>query len=168
MASNNEKMLARYNQWANEMIFDVVAGLPEAAVVAPRESRLGSLLHILGHNYAVGAIFRAHLERRAHGFAARQVADTVTFGELHAMQRDLDRWYAGWIEGVDDRALDECVQFRFLDGSQGAMTRSQMFLHVVNHYTYHRGFAADTMHRMSITVPPMDLTVYLCEHMALK
>ena len=65
MTLHNEQMLARYSQWANEVIYSVVAGLPEAAVVAPRETTFGSVRRTLGHNYAVGAIFRAHLERRA-------------------------------------------------------------------------------------------------------
>ncbi len=163
MASNNEKMLARYTQWANEVMFGVVADLPEAAVVAPRESLLGSLLRTLGHSYAVGAIFQAHLERRAHEFTVRQVPDTTTFDELYALQRELDAWYVAWIDGIDDREQDERIEFRFLDGSEGAMTQNEMFLHVVNHYTYHRGFAVEILHGMSIVVPKMDLTVYLCD-----
>ncbi|MGN6652805.1 DinB family protein [Trinickia sp.] len=164
MASNNEKMLARYNQWANEVIFKAVADLPEAEIVAPQQSILGSLMRTLGHSYAVGAIFQAHLERRAHGFTVRQVPDATTFDALYDMQRDLDAWYVAWIDDVGDSQLDERIRFRFLDGSEGEMARNEMFFHVVNHYTYHRGFAVEALHRMSVAVPKMDLTVYLCDH----
>jgi uncharacterized damage-inducible protein DinB len=164
MALHNEKMLARYSLWANEVIYAVVAGLPEATIVAPQDTMFGSVLHTLGHGYAVGAIFRAHLERRAHGFTVRRVPDTTTFDELRAMQRDLDAWYVAWIDGMTEGELDEPVHFQFLDGGEGVMTRREMFFHVVNHYTFHRGFAVDTLRRTSVPVPATDLTVYIRDH----
>lgn len=164
MALHNEKMLARYSLWANEVIYDVVAGLPEDAIVAPQDTTFGSVLRTLGHNYAVGAIFQAHLERRAHGFMVRQVPDTTTFDALRAMQRDLDAWYVTWIDLKTDSELEEPIHFQFVDGGEGVMTQREMFFHVVNHYTFHRGFAVDTLRRMSVPVPATDLTVYICNH----
>ncbi|MFP6561615.1 DinB family protein [Paraburkholderia sp. B3] len=163
MALRNEPMLARYSQWANETIYDVVAGLPEEAVTAPLETTFGSVLRTLGHGYAVGAIFQAHLEQRSHGFTVRNVPDSTTFGALRAMQRDLDTRLVTWIDTVNALELDEPVRFRFLDGGEGTMTRREILFHVVNHYTFHRGFVVDTLRRMSAAVPATDLTVYLCE-----
>src|SRR5256885_7587344 len=37
--------------------------------------------------------------------------------------------------------------FEFVGGGQGAMTREQIVLHVVNHGSYHRGFVSDMMYR---------------------
>lgn len=163
MTLRNEQMLARYSQWANEVIYEVVAGLPESEIAAPRETVFGSVLRTLGHSYAVGAIFQAHLERRAHAFAVRHVPDTTTFDELRTMQRELDAWYVTWIDGMTDDGLDEPIRFRFVDGGEGVMSRREMLSHVVNHYTFHRGFAVDTLRRMSMAVPATDITVYLCE-----
>lgn len=163
MTLRNEQMLARYSQWANEVIYEVVAGLPESEIAAPRETVFGSVLRTLGHSYAVGAIFQAHLEQRAHAFAVRHVPDTTTFDELRTMQRALDAWYVTWIDGMTDDGLDEPIRFRFVDGGEGVMTRREMLFHVVNHYTFHRGFAVDTLRRMSMAVPATDITVYLCE-----
>ena len=163
MTLRNEQMLARYSQWANEVIYEVVAGLPESEIAAPRETVFGSVLRTLGHSYAVGAIFQAHLEQRAHAFAVRHVPDTTTFDELRTMQRELDAWYVTWIDGMTDDGLDEPIRFRFVDGGEGVMSRREMLSHVVNHYTFHRGFAVDTLRRMSMAVPATDITVYLCE-----
>ncbi|EEA01189.1 DinB family protein [Burkholderia sp. H160] len=164
MALHTETMLAQYNLWANEVIYAVVAGLPGPAVAAPQDTTFGSVLRTLGHNYAVGAIFQAHLERRAHGFTVRHVPDTTTFDELRTMQRDLDAWYVTWIDGMNDSELDQPIRFQFVDGGEGMMTGREMFFHVVNHYTFHRGFVVDTLRRMSTCVPATDLTVYLCSH----
>ncbi|MGG1946483.1 DinB family protein [Trinickia sp. NRRL B-1857] len=161
MALRNEKMLARYVLWANEVTYAVVADLPEATMSAPQDTMFGSILGTLGHNYAVGAIFQAHLERRAHGFTVRRMPDTTTFDELRAMQRDLDAWYVGWIDRMTECELDQSIDFQFVDGGKGVMTRGEMFFHVVNHYTFHRGFIVDTLRRISAPVPVTDLTVYL-------
>jgi uncharacterized damage-inducible protein DinB len=164
MALRNEAMLARYSQWANEMIYSVLAALPEDVVVAPTETTFGSVLRTLGHSYAVAAIFQAHLEQRSHGFTVRNVPETTTFGALRAMQQDLDTWFVTWIDGVKTHELDELIRFQFVDGGEGAMTRREILWHVVNHHTFHRGFVVDTLRRMSVAVPATDLTVYLCEH----
>ncbi|WP_081064367.1 DinB family protein [Burkholderia stagnalis] len=57
--------------------------------------------------------------------------------------------------------MDEPIRFRFLDGGEGVMTRREMLFHVVNHATFHRGFAVDTLRRMSMAVPATDVTAYL-------
>jgi uncharacterized damage-inducible protein DinB len=162
MTLRSERMLARYTLWANEMIYTVVADLPEATIVAPQDTTFGSVLRTLGHSYAVGAIFQAHLERRAHGFTVRNVPVETTFDELRTLQRNLDAWYVTWIDSMSDSEMDTPIRFRFLDGSEGVMTQREMFLHVVNHHTFHRGFAVDTLRRMAVTVPATDLTVYIC------
>jgi uncharacterized damage-inducible protein DinB len=113
----------------------------------------------------VGAIFRAHIERRAHGFTNRHIPETTTFDQLDMMQRDLDTWYVAWIDQVEPGELDEVIRFKFVDGSEGAMTRREMLYHVVNHYTYHRGFAVDMLHRMSVPIPKTDFTVYIFDQM---
>jgi uncharacterized damage-inducible protein DinB len=53
------------------------------------------------------------------------------------------------------------VNFRFVDGGAGAMTRGDMLLHVVNHKTYHRGYVADMLYQAGSRPPVMDLPVFL-------
>jgi uncharacterized damage-inducible protein DinB len=69
-----------------------------------------------------------------------------------------------WIDAVKESELDEPIEFQFVDGSKGVMTRTQIRLHVVNHYTFHRGFIVDTLRKMSTVVPATDLTVYISGH----
>jgi len=89
---SNETLSAGYSQWADEVIDEVVAGLPEEEIMRHRPSTFGNLLHSLGHGYAVAAIFQGHLESKPHGYTVRRVADTTTFCQLRAMQRDMDAW----------------------------------------------------------------------------
>ena len=57
--------------------------------------------------------------------------------------------------------LDEVVEFEFVGGGDGAMTRAQMLMHVVNHTSYHRGVVADLFFQVPARPPVTDLTVYL-------
>ena len=61
----------------------------------------------------------------------------------------------------DPTAHAEVVDFRFVDGGAGAMTRGDMLLHVVNHKTYHRGYVADMLYQAGSRPPVMDLPVFL-------
>ena len=59
--------LARYNAWANKVIFDAVAALPPGEAEMPRATLFNNMVHTLNHNYVIDRIFQAHLEERMHG-----------------------------------------------------------------------------------------------------
>ena len=154
-------MLARYNQWANRVIFDAVAALPPGEAEKPRTSLFRNMVHTLNHNYVIDRIFQAHLEGRAHGYGARNTPEHPPLAELRRSQEEVDAWYVRWADGIAEPALDETVRFQFVGGGDGAMTRGQMLLHVVNHTSYHRGFVADLFYQVPARPPITDLTVYL-------
>jgi uncharacterized damage-inducible protein DinB len=154
-------MLARYNAWANELIFDAVAALPEGEAVKPRPSVFKNMVHTLNHNYVIDRIFQAHLEGRPHGYAARNTAEHPTLAELWRSQQELDRWYIEWAGSVPEASLDEQVRFGFVGGGEGAMTRREILQHLVNHTSYHRGFVAQMMYDIPVRPPVTDITVYL-------
>jgi uncharacterized damage-inducible protein DinB len=154
-------MLARYNAWANKVIFEAVAALPEGEAVKPRPSVFRNMVHTLNHNYVIDRIFQAHLEGRAHGYTARNTAEHPPLAELWRAQQEIDRWYITWTETVAEESLDQRIRFDFVGGGEGAMTRREMLQHLVNHTSYHRGFVAQMMYDIPVRPPVTDLTVYL-------
>ncbi|WP_242539077.1 DinB family protein [Trinickia acidisoli] len=51
---------------------------------------------------------------------------------------------------------------RFLkQGSSQITSRSEILAYVVNHTSFHRGFIADILRRMSVSVPATDLATYI-------
>jgi uncharacterized damage-inducible protein DinB len=154
-------MLARYNAWANRVMFDAVAALPQGEPEKPRTTLFKNMVHTLNHNYVVDRIFQAHLEGRRHDYTARNTQDHPPLGELRRAQEEVDAWYVQWAEKIAEPKLDEVVEFEFGGGGEGAMTRGQMLLHVVNHTSYHRGFVADLFFQVPARPPTTDLTVYL-------
>jgi len=155
------RMLTRYNAWANTVFFDAVRALPEGEATVPRKTLFKNIVHTLNHNYVIDAIFQAHLEGRPHGYSARNTTETPSLEALRAAQHKLDQWYVAWSDAITDDALDEKVSFTFVGGGAGLMTRGQILLHLINHTSYHRGFAADLFYQIPAKPPTTDLTVFL-------
>src|SRR5262245_60366083 len=127
------QMLARYNRWANQRLFDAVAALPAGEADKQRPSLFKTLIGTLNHNLVVALIWQAHIERREHGFKARNL---VLHPELEALRRaqdEIDQWYIAMAEKQAPSALDEPLDFKFISGKAGRMTRAEMLLHVVTH-----------------------------------
>jgi uncharacterized damage-inducible protein DinB len=154
-------MLTRYNRWANEVFFNAVSALPPGEATKPRQTLFKNIVHTLNHNYVIDCIFRAHLEGREHGYTARNTVEPPSLDELQSAQRDIDAWYVDWSDAVTDAALDEKISFTFVGGGAGLMTREQILMHLVNHTSYHRGFAADLFYQIPAKPPTTDLTVFL-------
>jgi uncharacterized damage-inducible protein DinB len=156
------RVLARYNAWANRMIFDAVEALPEGEALKPRPGAFRNIVHTLNHNYVIDRIFQAHLEGREHGYTARNTAEHPALAELRRAQEAIDAWYIARYDAMAAAALDEVIRFTFVGGGAGAMTRAEILLHVVNHTTYHRGNVASAIYQIPGCRPPTtDLPVFL-------
>ncbi|MDH3288022.1 MAG: DinB family protein [Betaproteobacteria bacterium] len=163
ITSSTARMLARYNAWANQVMFDAVAALPPGEAEKERTSLFKNMVHTLNHNYVIARIWQAHLEGREHGYSARNTPGHPPLPELWRAQQEVDKWYVDWSDSVPDAALDEKVRYTLIGSSEGEMTRGQILLHVVNHSSYHRGFVGDLFFQVPTRAPLMDLPVYFRE-----
>lgn len=160
-ALRHARLLARYKAWATELIFGAVAALPAGEAAKPRQSVFRSMLHTLNHIYVIDRVFQAHLEGRAHGYAARNTETHPPLPELRQAQQAIDRWFIDWSDAQSPATLQQRIDFDFIGGGHGSMTKAEMLLHVVNHTTYHRGFVADFFYQVPARPPATDLTVFL-------
>jgi uncharacterized damage-inducible protein DinB len=156
------RTLTRYNAWANRLLFEAVAALPEQEALKPRPGAFRNMVHTLNHIYVIDRIFRAHLEGREHGYTARNTADHPALTELWRAQQEIDAWYVATYDAMPEQELGRKLEFTFVGGGQGAMTRSEILLHLVNHTTYHRGNVASMIYQVPGARPPTtDLPVFL-------
>jgi len=160
-------MLARYNAWSDEVMYEAVAALPPGEAERPRTSLFRNMVHTLNHIYVVDRIWQAHLEGRDHGYEARNTQDHPPLAELRRLQREIDAWYVAWSDAQTAQTLAETVDYTLIGGNRGAMTRGEILLHVVMHTNYHRGCVGDLMFQVSgQRAPQMDLPVYMRESRA--
>lgn len=162
MDASTARMLARYNQWSDNVMFDGIAALPEGEALKPRTSLFRNMVHTLNHIYVIDRIWQAHLEGREHGYEARNTKDHPPLDELRRLQQEVDQWYVDWSSGQTDATLGETVHYTLIGGNRGAMTRGEILLHVVMHTSYHRGYVGDMMFQVTgHRAPTMDLPVYI-------
>ena len=161
MSTQSLRRFARYKAWADGMIFEAAAKLPEEELMRPRQVVFGSMLAMLTHVYTIDKVFQAHLEGREHGFTVRITSEKIALDELARRQRELDDWYVAWADRLGEADIDETVQFGFIGGGEGAMTKGEILLHLVSHTNYHRGFVADMFYSAGAKPPTTDFPVFL-------
>lgn len=163
MTTDTALMFARYSDWADQVLFKAIGELPAGAATQPVQTLFGSVLGTLNHNYQVDLIWRAHLLGEPHGFTSRRDVLHADFGDLVRAQSEVNQWYIDWAGRQDLESLGERVAFTFLNSRQAEMTRGGMFMHIVNHKTYHRGWVSEMFFGLGGRPPQFDLSVYLCE-----
>lgn len=158
---NSVQTLTRYKAWADDVFLSVIVGLSEPQLVAPRPIIFGSLIRTLNHSYCMDYVWQSHLLGKPHGLTTRNPVDHPPIQELVASQRKMDAWYVDYADSLSSGKLDEVVEFEFIGGGHGAMSRGNILLHVVNHTTYHRGHVADMLYQLQVSPPTTDLPVFL-------
>lgn len=156
-------MFAKYSDWADQVLFKAMQKLPGDAVYRTRQTLFGSMVGTLNHNYQVDLIWRAHLIGEKHGFSSRRDLLHPDFGDLVREQLKINQWYIDWASRQNAESLSERLTFSFVSGKAAEMTRGGMFLHVVNHKTYHRGWVSEMFFDSKVNPPQTDLCVFLCE-----
>jgi uncharacterized damage-inducible protein DinB len=159
--TNHLRTLMRYKAWANELVFAAAAKLPADELTAPRKIVFGNLLRTLNHVYAMDDVWRAHLEGRPHGYTTRNPEACPSLAGLRDAQHAMDAWFVSYADSLSDAQGEEVVNFRFIGGGPGSMTRRDILLHVANHGTYHRGNVASMMYQAGTQPPTTDLPVFL-------
>src|SRR5215831_2716230 len=163
VGTSTVRMLAQYKAWADKVIFDGVAALPPGEAEKERKTLFKTIIGTLNHIYVVDLIWQAHLEGRGHGFKARNIALHPQLAALWAAQQKLNDWIIDWAKAQSETSLAEAVPFAFVNGTTAAMKRGEMFLHLVTHSSYHRGWIAEMFFEAGARPPQTDLSVFLCE-----
>ncbi len=158
------KMLTRYKAWADHRLYQSLFDLPEEEIIARRRIVFGSILRTLNHVYVMDLVWQAHLEGKPHTFSTRNPEICPPFSELRDAQKRIDDWYISYADDVHPEAGVVIVDFTFIGGGSGSMSRFDMLLHVVNHTTYHRGHIADMIYQIPAEPPTTDLPVFLRDY----
>ena len=153
--------LMRYKAWANELFFDRLSSLPAHELTASRPMPFGCFIRLLNHVHAMDYVWQCHLLGKPHGMTSRDPGRNPELPDLAARQAELDRWFVEYADLLSATDLASTVQFDFIGGGSGRMSRNEILLHVVNHGTYHRGHAASVLYTLGFSPPTTDLPVFL-------
>ena len=160
---NHVQVLTRYKAWADGLFLAVVSTVPDSELTAPRPIVFGSLIRTLNHSYAMDYVWQSHLLGKHHGLTTRNPEKHPQMHELVTAQREMDDWYVNYANSISNTELGEIVEFKFIGGGRGALSRSNILLHVVNHTTYHRGQVASKLKRFGVQQAETDFVYWVFE-----
>jgi uncharacterized damage-inducible protein DinB len=98
---------------------------------------------------------------RKHGFTSRRDMLHPSLEGLVRAQAEANLWFINWASQQSPASLSEIIGFRFTSGQPAQIQRGAMFLHVINHKTYHRGWVNQMFFEVGAKPPETDLSVYL-------
>lgn len=153
--------MAVYMSWADDVMLRNAEQLSADVLEAPRDTLFKSISGTFDHVLVVAEMFKAHLEGRSHPYVARHRSEPIPFADVAEQLRSINRYYVEQARGWSDSEVDEVIRFEFVGGGEGAMSRGDILLHLVNHATYHRGFVSALLFPHGIPFAANDLTVFL-------
>lgn len=153
--------MTAYMAWANDVVLDNAAQLPMVELMEPRDALFDSIAGTFDHILLIEEIFQTHLEGRSHTHTSRKRAEEISFDEVATRLRAMDLHYVELSCQWTDEELADVITFEYVGGGEGAMSREDILLHLVNHATYHRGFVSTLMYPFKLSGAANDLTVFL-------
>lgn len=155
------EMLAAYNTWVNERLYDAVSRLPDAEYRRDRGAFFGSLHGTLNH-LLLGDIIWMH---RFTGEGAEPAnLDDILFEDFAALRqarRGEDARIEAYVKGLDDDRLAGTITYRTTrNPTTIEQELTSLLIHFFNHQTHHRGQAHCLLTAACGEAPSFDLLVY--------
>ncbi|WP_448681599.1 DinB family protein [Pseudomonas nicosulfuronedens] len=146
-----------YKCWSDRRTLDAIAQIdPERY---PEERAFA--LQQLNHMAIVEDLFRARLNGESDPHPATNTQAVPGYDELRARLLTSGQWYVETLGALTPERAQEVIRFRFTDGRSGSLTREEMFFHVLNHATYHRGSIARALDQAGVAHPADTYTVFV-------
>ncbi len=153
--------LAAYKTWADHLFFEAVANLPDIELRRNRPMLYDSIFNLLSHTYHMDVVWASHIQGQHHHFQTRNPDNSFSFDELRSKQAALNKWLLAYADNLALEDYSEAVNFTFIGGGNGTMTRSEIIQHIVNHGSYHRGHIEGVFYQLHVEPPTTDLPVFL-------
>lgn len=159
-------MMLEFHYWARTRILDAAAALTPEQYTRDLGSAFPSVRDTLVH--LCSAEWNWYL--RWHKEAPASMFDPGDYPDVQALRA---RWaeqepkLRAFLVSLGDAGIQERLEYKSLDGRSHVSAFWEMFLHVVNHGTYHRG-QVQTMFRQLGATPSksVDLITYFRERNA--
>lgn len=149
-----------YQLWANQILFECLAGLEAEALQRPEGLFFPSIHHTVDHLHVVLQIWFARLEGRhmQADFAHIQCAD---WNQLkHDLQQTL-RNLAHWLDSRDEGFFESEIAYRRLGGDSSCTAAGDILTHLMGHFVHHRGQISAVATRLGAPAPEMDYLYFL-------
>lgn len=153
------KRLVAYNEWANARVLRTVAEVAGNQVSKNLEGSFPSIRDTVSHIVAAEWVWL----RRWKGESPTLPPEWSVASNPELLRNKLDEIEterASFLSSLRDHDLQREISYRNLKGEPWTYSMSDLFLHLINHSTYHRGQVATMLRQVGATPLPTDLLVF--------
>lgn len=169
MTPQTAALMANYNRWMNQQMYDAARRLPEEEVAKDRGAFFGSLLQTLNHitvgdtiwlhrfsQHPEASVLRTELKRFPQPTSLRQEIAT-SLGSLQDYRSELDEIILQWSQALTMAQLTAPLVYRNMAGQVHSRNFGHLVQHFFNHQTHHRGQASTLLFQAGVDVGDTDL-----------
>lgn len=147
----------KYKQWADRRTIDAVRKIdndecPRALAFARQQ---------LNHMTRVEELFRARLAGDPVPHSSTNTEAIPQLDELDQRITASNLWFSRYVADMEPARLTDIINFKFVDGLNGNMTRQEILFHIVNHGTYHRGAIGHALDLAQAPRPADTYTIFI-------
>lgn len=169
MTPKTVALMADYNRWMNQRMYEAACSLPEAEVTRDRGAFFGSILHTLNH-IAVGdtiwlhrfsqhpemSVLQTELLKFPQPSSLRQEIGS-SMDILRTYRQALDEVIVRWSCTITPEQLASTLTYRSMAGQPSSKIFSHLVQHFFNHQTHHRGQVSTLLFQAGVDVGVTDL-----------
>jgi uncharacterized damage-inducible protein DinB len=159
------RSLFAYNEWANQRVFEAVRPLAEEQLQRPLGSSFASIRDTLGHVIAAEWLWL----RRWNGESPRSIPEWTKGSAVESLRtklNEVETERAAFMQALAERDLDRQIDYTNFAGEDVRHPLRDLFFHLVNHSTYHRGQIATMLRQIGVKPIATDYTVFRRENPA--
>lgn len=162
-------LMAQYNRWMNERLYDAAAKLTEEQVFEDRGAFFGSLFDTLNHLCVADTIWMHRFAQHPDfGWLAEQMAGfpvpssltqrmASSLAGLREYRTNMDALIGEFAACVTPQQLASTLRYKNTKGEPHAKSFGGVAQHLFNHQTHHRGQSTTLLTQMGIDVGSTDL-----------
>ncbi len=166
-------LLARYNGWMNQRVFETAGSLPADKLSEDRGAFFGSILGTLNHIMVADISWLRrfashpaafHALGELHQFPVPGSLNQILFADFEELSRQrnlLDDVIIAWTGELTDNDLAHVLAYRSMKGIAARKPFAGLVLHMFNHQTHHRGQVTTLLSQAGLDVGVTDLVALM-------
>jgi len=156
MKTDELRTLFAYDSWANDLLLDAVKALPDEAVLrdlgTSHQSLLGTLVHVVAAEELWLSRWKGAPRSKLTG-----LEEIPGLGALLAWWATVRAERDAYVASLGEADLEREMEMTTTAGVTHRHRYADMFRHMANHSTYHRGQVAGMLRQLGEKPPSTDL-----------
>ncbi len=169
------QLMADYNRWMNENLYEAASTLPPAALVEDRGAFFRSLLGTFNHLMVADTIWLQRFAHHPNRFASLQplleiptphtLDETLyeNFQTLRQARHHMDSTILAFVNETIESDYEQILVYKNTKGNSFNKPFGHLVLHFFNHQTHHRGQMTALLSQQGIDYGTTDLLVRIAE-----